>query len=193
MFRPDSCASEETCVSVDSESVQFSDACCQFLKPHCPSSSQEPARKASHLFLHSCDLCLCFPPQDSDHLRSLSDVVLCQVPVTDVFVPKQVAEYVVALPGVSRDHLFPEFSARDFPMHHQEWPLSLQVPRSTSSNFCLEFLEESEPCNGIREHFFDFLVIPSSTRGVRTVSHAIRCQIHRQRHVVTRSRSRNQL
>ena len=60
VFRPDACASEETGVSVESKSVLFSDALFQFLKPHCPSSSQEPTRKASHLFLHSCDLCFCF-------------------------------------------------------------------------------------------------------------------------------------
>ena len=59
VFRPDACAREETCVPVDSESILFSNAFFQFLKPDCPSSSQEPARKSTHLFLHSCDLCLC--------------------------------------------------------------------------------------------------------------------------------------
>ena len=56
VFRPDACASEETSVPKDSESVLFSDAIFQFLEPDCPSSSQELARKSTH----SCDLCLCF-------------------------------------------------------------------------------------------------------------------------------------
>ena len=54
--------------------------------------------------------------------------MLCQVPEVDVLFPKQAAEQVVAPPGVSRDQLFPELSARGFPMRHQEWSLSLQVP-----------------------------------------------------------------
>ena len=60
VFRPYACASEETCASEDNVCVLFTDAFCQLLKPDCPSSSQEPARKSTHLFLHTCDLCLCF-------------------------------------------------------------------------------------------------------------------------------------
>ena len=44
-------------------------------------------------------------------MRSLSDVVLYQVPDVDVFVPKPAAEWVVAHRGVSGDQLFPELSA----------------------------------------------------------------------------------
>ena len=37
-------------------------------------------------------------------------------------------------------------------MRHEEWPLSLQVHDRQVANFCLEFLEESEPCNGKRHN-----------------------------------------
>ena len=101
----------------------------------------------------------------------------------------QAVEWIVARLDRSRDQLFLELFAQDFPKRHRKWRPSQHDPQL----FCLKFLEKRETRNGIREHFFNILVVPSSSRGIRAVAQSISHQVQCKRHVITRTFGGNQL
>ena len=71
--------------------------------------------------------------------------------------------WIVAHLDTSRDQLFLEQFAQEFSQASSG--VASVAARPTTVEFrivCLKFLEEREPRDGIREHFFDFLVVPSS-------------------------------
>ena len=99
-------------------------------------------------------------PQVSDPLRRLSDDVLCPAPSIGVVVPTRAVGWIVAE--------YVEVGTSCF-MHASSGVVSL---------------EKREPCDGVREQFFDFLVVPSSSCGVRAVAHTLCHQVQCKRHVI---------
>ena len=116
----------------DSESVLFSYAFFQFLKPDCPSSSQEPARNRH----------ICFSTRVISVFAFSTKLWSLEEPVRRRAVPSSSSKRLRsnARPGASRDQLFPEFTRI----------IRSGICRCTShdrriANVCLKFLEKSEP------------------------------------------------